>query len=150
MFLAKINTANFARLPPNNLPDSSHKMTDHTTPSSPDNPIQLITADIILLDDNQVFADAFTFRFAQKKIIHFADPREFLARCLNYAKDIHICIDHDFGTDIPINGLQVAETLHAQAFSKLYLVSGTYFSESELPSYLTFIEKINLEFFTVL
>jgi hypothetical protein len=125
-------------------------MTNHNTPSTSETQLQLITADIILLDDNQVFADAFKFRFSQKKVVHFSDPRDFLALCQSYEKDIHICIDQDFGNDIPIKGLQVAETLHRHNFSKLYLVSGTYFSESDLPAYLTFIEKINLEFFTVL
>jgi hypothetical protein len=125
-------------------------MTAPKIPPSAKNQIHLIQADIILLDDNQVFADAFKFRFARKNVVHFADPRDFLTICHIYVKDASICIDHDFGIEIPIKGLQVAETLHHHGFSKLYLVSNNYFHDSELPHYLTFIEKINLEFLTVL
>jgi len=106
--------------------------------------------DIVLLDDNQLFADAFKFRFFNKQIAHYLDPREFLVDCKHYAKSTVICIDNDFGTVTSVTGLQVAEQLHRSGFNRLYLISGTYFSEEQLPKYLIFIEKINLEFFNVM
>ncbi len=60
-----------------------------------------------------------------------------------------ICIDNDFGSASPATGMQVAEILHKLGFTRLYLVSGTYFSEEQVPDYVIFIEKINLEFFNV-
>ena len=105
---------------------------------------------IVLLDDNLVFADAFKFRFMRKKIGHFAEPQEFIAVSHHYSKDTIICIDNDFGIAAPLNGIQVAKRLHELGFTRLFLVSGTYFSEDILPSYLTFIEKINLEYFSLL
>jgi hypothetical protein len=126
-------------------------MTTDTTPTLPAaNAIPICDVDIVLLDDNQVFADAFKFRFLRKKIHHFLDPGEFLTECQQYDKDTVICIDNDFGMVTPVRGVQVAEQLHALGFTRLFLVSGTYFSEDLLPDYLIFIEKINLEFFNVL
>jgi hypothetical protein len=104
----------------------------------------------ILLDDNQFFADAFKSRFIRKKISHFLNPEEFLEQCHSYARNTLICIDNDFGTVSSLTGMQVAEKLHELGFTRLYLVSGTYFSEEQLPDYLIFIEKINLEFFNVI
>lgn len=127
-------------------------MTSDNLPPPPltGNPIPQQEVDIILLDDNQIFADAFEFRFSRKKIRHFLDPRIFIAESPSYARNTLICIDNDFGIVAPVKGIDIAEQLHELGFTRLYLVSGTYFSEDQLPGYLIFIEKINLEFFNVM
>jgi len=127
-------------------------MTPDTTPPliATCHSIPLRDVDIVLLDDNQVFADAFKFRFLRKKVDHFLDPADFLAEYECYDKNTIICVDNDFGMVSPVKGVRVAEQLHELGFTRLFLVSGTYFSEELLPSYLIFIEKINLEFFNVL
>lgn len=102
-------------------------------------------ADIVLLDDNQVFADSIIFRLAHRKVAHYLDPRTFIERCAEYAKDIPICIDNHFGIEIPLSGREVAEQLHTLGFMRLYIVSGGYFEEDTLPPYVTLIKKMDLE-----
>lgn len=102
-------------------------------------------ADLILLDDSQVFADSIIFRLLHRKVAHYLDPRIFLAECEEYAKDTPICIDNHFGVDIPFDGLEVATKLHVLGFTRLFIVSGAYFDESVLPEYVTLIKKMNLD-----
>ena len=104
--------------------------------------------DIVMLEDDQVFATAFQFRFSDRKIKHFLDPRDFLAECQHYAKNIIVSIDNNFGAQVPFNGISVAAQLHELGFTRLYLVSGTYFRQDQLPRYLTFIDKLNLDIFS--
>lgn len=106
--------------------------------------------DIVMLDDDPVFASAFQFRFSNKKIRYYPDPRDFLTECHEYPKDAVISIDNNFGPAIPINGIEVAKQLHKLGFTRLYLVSGSFFTQSQLPPYLTYIEKLNLDFFDTL
>ena len=103
--------------------------------------------DIVMLDDDEVFASAFRFRFRAKKIKHFLDPRDFLGECKNYPKNTVISIDNNYGAAIPITGIEVAAQLHEQGFTRLFLVSGTHFYQSQLPPYLTYVEKMNLDYF---
>jgi len=126
--------------------------TDTVTPNRPEAEIRATHSDtdIVLLDDSQIFADAFQFRFFRKKVCHFEDPRQFVAQHHNFSKNTVICIDYDFGLTVPVTGIEIAAQLHALGFTRLYLVSGTYFDEADLPGYLTFIEKINLKFFNVM
>jgi signal transduction histidine kinase len=106
---------------------------------------QLRKADVILIDDSQVFADSIIFRLLHRKVVHYLDPRVFLAECEEYAKETPICIDNHFGVDIPFGGLEVAEQLHARGFKRLYIVSGAHFEESSLPAYVTLIKKLDLD-----
>jgi PAS domain S-box-containing protein len=97
---------------------------------------------MVLLDDDQVFADAIVFRLSFNKVVtHFPDPNLFLNECEKYAKDTLICIDQNFGKGIDIKGIQVAEQLHALEFTRLFLVSGDYFAPGTLPEYLTLLRK---------
>lgn len=102
---------------------------------------------VVLLDDDQVFADAIIFRLSacKKMVTHYPDPNVFLNECEKYAKDTPICIDNNFGKGIDIKGTQVAERLHALEFTRLFLVSGDRFAADSLPEYVTFIEKTNLD-----
>ncbi len=109
------------------------------------NPSPLKKTDIVLLDDNQIFADSIIFRLAHRKVTHFLDPRVFLKECENYAKDTPICIDNQFDTEVEVDGLDVAAQLHALGFTRLFLVSGGYFEPEALPDYVTLIKKMNLE-----
>jgi len=99
-------------------------------------------ARLILLDDDQVFADAIGFRLSHNKVVtHYPDPTVFLNECEKYAKDTPICIDHNFGKGVDIKGTEVAGRLHALEFTRLFLVSGDYFEPGTLPEYLTLLRK---------
>ena len=103
-----------------------------------------------MLEDDLVFATAFQFRFSNKKIMHFPDPGVFLAQCQHYPKNVIVSIDNNFGTQQPLTGIEVAAQLHELGFTRLYLLSGTYFRQDQLPPYLIFIEKLNLDIFSKL
>lgn len=105
----------------------------------------LRAADLVLLDDNQVFADSIIFRLSHRKVAHYLDPIVFLAECDDYAKDVPICIDNHFGLEVPMSGVEVAERLHGLGFTHLYLVSGAYFDLTTLPEYVKLIKKMNLD-----
>lgn len=102
-------------------------------------------ADLVLVDDNQVFADSIIFRLSHRHVAHYLDPIVFLAECEEYAKDTVICIDNHFGIDIPISGVEAAQRLHALGFTRLYIVSGAYFDTNTLPDYVTLVKKTDLD-----
>lgn len=102
--------------------------------------------DIVLLDDNQSFADAVIFRLSHSKVVtHYPDPTLFLDECEKFAKNTPICIDNNFGLGIDIKGTQVAERLHELEFTRLFIISGDHFEPGALPDYVTLIKKTNLE-----
>jgi signal transduction histidine kinase len=107
--------------------------------------LTLRQADVILLDDSQVFADSIIFRLVNRKVVHYLDPRVFIAECDCYAKTTPVCIDNHFGINIPMDGLEVAAQLHARGFTRLFIVSGAAFDESALPPYVGLIKKMNLD-----
>jgi len=109
------------------------------------NQLALRETDLILLDDSQVFADSIIFRLAHRRVTHYLDPHLFLMECDEYAKNTPICIDNHFGTALDVDGVKVAEQLHSRGFTRLYIVSGSYFDPSTLPNYITLIGKMNLE-----
>lgn len=102
-------------------------------------------ADIILLDDSQVFADSIMFRLSHRKVVHYLDPRIFIQESAQYAKNTPICIDNHFGLEVSCSGVEVATQLHGLGFKRLFIVSGGHFDEGALPEYVTLIQKMNLE-----
>jgi len=101
---------------------------------------------IVLLDDNQTFADSVIFRLSHNKVVtHYLNPLIFLGECDKYTKDTPICIDNNFGLVADIKGTQVAERLHALQFRRLFIVSGDQFEPGALPDYVTVIFKTDLE-----
>ncbi len=124
----------------------------HIYPSAAvtDNLGELAITDMVLIDDNQIFADSIIFRLSPKRVIHHLDPRNFLKECANYAKDIPIFIDNNFGLEVPLNGLAVARQLNEQGFTKLFLFSSPMISQNELPEQVTFIEKMDLKAMDIL
>jgi len=114
-------------------------------PTAQDEQLRLRKADVILLDDSQVFADSIIFRLSHRNVVHYLDPRVFIQESAQYARDTPICIDNHFGVDISYSGVEVAAQLHTLGFTRLYIVSGAYFDEGALPEYVTLIMKMNLE-----
>lgn len=119
------------------------KVPIHITSVSP--PKQTQQADIVLLDDCQMFADSIIFRLSHRRVKHYLDPRIFLEECAEYAKDTPICIDNHFGVGIDIGGIEVAKQLNELGFSRLFIVSGAYFEPNALPPYVTLVKKLQLE-----
>jgi hypothetical protein len=100
--------------------------------------------DVIFVDDDQRLLDSFIFFAFNKKVDTFQNPRDFL-NCVNqYPKHTKIMLDHHFA-NFDQKGLQIAATLNALGFTRLYLLSGESFSAWQIPDYLTTVMKTDLE-----
>lgn len=104
--------------------------------------------DVIVIDDNQKFAEQLKMHFAAfDKIAEcYYDPRKFLKEIGQYPKDTRICIDNNFEGGVGMSGVEVGEKLHALGYNKLYLFSGDMFQPGELPDYLTAVLKGDADF----
>ncbi len=71
-------------------------------------------------------------------------PEDLLKNIHRYAKDTKIYLDNNYDNS-PEKGVDIAKKLHEQGYERLYLLSGDYFREGELPEYLTVIRKDDID-----
>lgn len=98
--------------------------------------------EIVAIDDDYTFLKLLTYHFLSKDrtIEGFYNPHHFLSRLEEFPKDTKICFDYDF--KIPdLDGLTLAKKLHEAGYTKLYMLSGMNFKQSDMPTYLTLIPK---------
>jgi hypothetical protein len=70
----------------------------------------------------------------------YQNPHDFLKDLPSYPKNTRISLDNDFR--IPnLDGLKLAQQLHDQGYTNLFMVSGKDCPENEIPAYLIFILK---------
>jgi len=108
--------------------------------------------DLVIIEDNRSFAESIITYLQELRstqdhsyqVDHYTHPHTFLENLSQYPKDTKISVDNDFGVP-DLNGLQLAQKLYEQGYTKLYLLSGTEFSIGEVPSYLGFILKTDLD-----
>jgi PAS domain S-box-containing protein len=96
--------------------------------------------DVIFVDDETFLLDGFRFFASGKKVDTYSDPKIFLDNITQYRKHTKIILDQNFA-NYDRRGTQIAEQLHAMGFQRLYLLTGESFSKSDIPHYLTFIHK---------
>ena len=108
----------------------------------------LKNVDIIVIDDNEAFAQLLVLNFEGigKVAEAYSDPRKLLKEVTQYRKDTRICMDNDLGGGGHMNGIELAKALHALGYSQLYLLSGSVFAPGELPDYLTALVKSDADF----
>lgn len=100
--------------------------------------------DAIFVDDEQMLLEGYKI-FAEGKCIDtYADPQVFLAAVLQYPKDTKIMLDQNYGNS-DTKGVQIAQQLHKMGFTRLYLLSGEFFTILKTPPYLTTISKSDLD-----
>ena len=101
--------------------------------------------DLVILDDDKAFTDAFLMCFDQedKHIDAYNDPYDLLNNVDNYAKNTIMCLDYDLSSDI--NGIDVAKRLHKLGYKRLHIVSGKTFDTGEVPDYSPLIKKTDIE-----
>ncbi|MCE3268873.1 MAG: hypothetical protein K0R49_1125 [Burkholderiales bacterium] len=131
-------------------------------PLAPDVPINIIgtsqltnteedrgtKADVVFIDDDKEFANILKRVIAmENKVMHtYSKAQEFLNNISKYSADTIILVDNQFEQDV-MDGQELAKKLHEQGFKRLYLFSGTDYSEdNSLPKYLTPILKTDIEF----
>jgi hypothetical protein len=100
--------------------------------------------DVVFIDDEEYLLNGFKFFAIGKKVDIYSDPALFLSNVDQYRKHTKIMLDQNF-TNFDKKGIQIADQLHAMGFSRLYLLSGGSFSKSDIPHYLTFIYKGELD-----
>jgi FixJ family two-component response regulator len=99
--------------------------------------------DLVIVDDDKLFADSLAFFFGNKVVDQYHDPLVFLEKLPQYAKDIVICLDNDFRGQM--SGIEVSYLLHEAGFTRLYMLSGKSFEDSEIPDHLTAILKGDMD-----
>lgn len=101
---------------------------------------------VVLLEDNQILGEELVRVLESEGINarHYLNCRTFMKEIDYYPKDIKIGLDNHFGSS-DLDGFSLAKILHEKGYQYLYLISASDFEENEMPSYLTFISKLDLE-----
>jgi PAS domain S-box-containing protein len=108
--------------------------------------------DLVIVEDSTSFAESIIAYLEEirgtkdkpYKIDFYSHPKKFLDNLSQYSRETKISLDNDFG--IPaLNGINLADQLHEQGYTNLYLLSGKDFVQGEIPPYLTFISKTDLD-----
>lgn len=102
--------------------------------------------DAILVDDDKTFVSTLIlFAFDEdQRVEQYHNPEHFLKNVGQYPKDTKIYLDNNYSSS-ELKGLAVAQVLHEQGYTHLYLLSGATFKEGEVPSYLSVIPKHDIE-----
>lgn len=110
-------------------------------------PVQagLKTVDLVLIDDDESFAQiAMLTAFMDLSVDHYTDPVQFLKHVMQYSKHTKICVDKNFAGS-SMDGLELAEILYYQGYTRIFLVSGDQFDEGDLPHYLINVGKMDID-----
>lgn len=100
--------------------------------------------DIVFVDDDEILLSSYEFAFSRsKKVTCFQDPRLFMDTVCDFARETKIILDYQLGS-YPLNGMQIAGHLHDLGFSRLFLLTGMQLTEQDMPDYLTFLSKGNV------
>ena len=100
--------------------------------------------DIVFVDDEECLLSSFRFLTSGKKVDTYSDPAVFLNNIGQYRKTTKFMLDQNFA-NYDGKGIEIAEQLHAMGFQKLYLLSGALFSSSDIPPFLTFLYKSDID-----
>lgn len=92
--------------------------------------------DLILLDDQVKLSSIIQFlaKSKNKKINIYHTPYELFTALPAYNKEIAICLDYDLG--LPINGLDLAESIYKLEYERIFIASGYRFKAEELPPFV--------------
>ncbi|MDF2529618.1 MAG: hypothetical protein K0Q57_498 [Gammaproteobacteria bacterium] len=101
-------------------------------------------ADLVLIDDNKIFAESLMMYLDEINIHYYQNPHSFLQKLDHYSKETKIYLDNDFNVS-DMNGPLLAEKLYHAGYTRLYIVSGKSFLKDELPAYITIIDKNDIE-----
>jgi anti-sigma regulatory factor (Ser/Thr protein kinase) len=100
---------------------------------------RLACADLVLLDNDKLLTDSLEFIAERKKCtLHvYNDPYALWGSLSCYKQEAVFCLDYDL--NLPVNGIEIAEELHKQGFSQLYLISGYNFEKAKLSAILSVV-----------
>lgn len=105
---------------------------------------KLKKVDLVLIDDDENFTrGVIAGYFIDWDVDCYVSPTNFLKNSSKYPKDTRICLDKNFAGDI--DGIVLAKKLHDQGFTRIFLISGTNFKQSDLPEYISVLGKANIQ-----
>lgn len=108
---------------------------------------ELVNVHMVWVDDEPIVAKTIIAEYYKNLIIEtYSNPFEFLNKVDQYSKDTKIILDNYYyasdGSTYKIDGITLADNLHAKGFTKLFLLSGESFN---VPDYLHLILKSDKE-----
>lgn len=108
---------------------------------------ELVHVHMVFVDDEKFVTKAIVTEYYNHLIIDsYSNPFEFLDEVDKYPKDTKFILDNYYydenSKSYDIDGIGIAEKLHAKGFTRLFLLSGESFS---VPDYLTLILKSDKE-----
>lgn len=101
---------------------------------------------IVVIDDNEGLANSlvlFLEGIGDISVDTYSSPEQFIKKESLYDIETKFIIDNNCNSKM--TGIALAERLASKGFTKLYLLSGTEFKASEVPSYLTVLLKGNID-----
>jgi hypothetical protein len=103
------------------------------------------TVDAVIVDDDRTFINMLILHvFSAQNTEEYRDPETFLKNIAKYPKGTKIFLDNNYATS-DLKGLDIAKELHERGYQYLYLLSGEVFGVGSVPSYLTVIEKTDVD-----
>lgn len=97
--------------------------------------------DMVIVEDNEDLLECMVnYIFNDKVVDQYIRPDDFLKNIHRYRKDTKIYLDNNYA-DSWLKGIDVAKELHEQGYERLYLFSADTWHKGEIPSYLTIIDK---------
>ncbi len=106
--------------------------------------------DIVYVDDDEDILAAVTraIQMRKKSVDTYSSVYKFLDNKAKYSKDVKILLDNQFQVE-HARGLEIAEQLHEEGYTRLYLFSGEDFRFSidkvVIPDYLRVILKTDID-----
>lgn len=108
---------------------------------------ELVHVHMVFVDDEKFVTKAIVTEYYNHLIIDsYSNPFDFLDQVDKYPKDTKFILDNYYydenGRSYDIDGIGIAEKLHAKGFTRLFLLSGEQF---DVPDYLKLILKSDKE-----
>lgn len=109
----------------------------------------LHSADIVYVDDDEDILEVVSraIRRRGKEVDAYSSVYKFLENKAKYSKDTKIILDNQFQREYA-RGIEIAQELHEEGYTSLYLFSGEDFrfnQDTVIPDYLTVILKSDID-----
>jgi hypothetical protein len=108
--------------------------------------VALKIVDAIFVDDDESFIQALIRYVLRDKIVDtYCSPSALNEKLQQYPKDTCIYMDNNFDVFGEIQGVDLAEQLHAMGYTRLFMLTGDLSKFDKVPPYLTVVLKTDLD-----
>ncbi len=104
-----------------------------------------VPGEAVLIDDSKIFGEALVdlFKSRKKRLRFYPTLSSFYKQLSKLDRKAIILLDNNLSEEV--NGIEVAEKLHALGFVHIYLLTGEELQNIQLPPYLKHILKTDME-----